>query len=126
MVSGRHTELWSDAIGASGAVVAYGHYGRPVLAFPAERGNAWEYENRGMVDAVAELLDGGRMKLYCVESFDSASWSNSLAPARGARAASTVATSRGSSTRSCRGSTPTAAARRRSPRSASASAPTTR
>ena len=40
MVSGRHTELWSDAIGANGSVVAYGHYGRPVLAFPAERGNA--------------------------------------------------------------------------------------
>ena len=38
VVSGRHTELWSDAIGASGAVMAYGHYGRPVVAFPAERG----------------------------------------------------------------------------------------
>jgi esterase/lipase superfamily enzyme len=80
VVSGRHTELWSDAIGANGAVVAYGHYGRPVVAFPAERGNAWEFENQGMVDAVAGLLDGGRIKLYCVESFDSASWSNSSLP----------------------------------------------
>ena len=42
-MSGRHTELWSDAIGANGTVMAYGHYGRPVLAFPAERGTAWEY-----------------------------------------------------------------------------------
>ena len=47
MVSGRHTELWSDAIGANGAVVAYGHWGRPVLAFPAERGSAWDYERPG-------------------------------------------------------------------------------
>jgi esterase/lipase superfamily enzyme len=80
MVSGRHTDLWSDAIGASGAVVAYGHWGRPVLAFPAERGDAWEYEHRGMIDAVGDLLDRGRMKLYCVESFDSASWSNRSLP----------------------------------------------
>jgi esterase/lipase superfamily enzyme len=80
VVSGRHTDLWSDAIGANGAVVAYGHYGRPVVAFPAERGNAWEFENQGMVDAVAGLLEGGRVKLYCVESFDSASWSNTSLP----------------------------------------------
>jgi esterase/lipase superfamily enzyme len=80
MVSGRHTELWSDAIGANGSVVAYGHYGRPVLAFPAERGDAWGYEHQGMIGALDELLAGGRAKLYCVESFDGASWSNTAIP----------------------------------------------
>ena len=79
-MSGRHTELWSDAIGANGSVVAYGHYGRPVLAFPAERGNAWEYGDRGMIGALDELLAGGRVKLYCVDSFDGGSWSNSSIP----------------------------------------------
>jgi esterase/lipase superfamily enzyme len=33
-----------------------------------------------MVDAVAGLLDGGRCKLYCVDSFDSVSWSNNSIP----------------------------------------------
>jgi esterase/lipase superfamily enzyme len=80
VVSGRHVELWSDAIAANGAVVGYGHYGRPVLAFPAERGNAWEYADRGMVGALDELLAGGRVKLYCVDSFDGGSWSNSSIP----------------------------------------------
>jgi esterase/lipase superfamily enzyme len=80
MVSGRQTALYSHAIGADGTLVAYGHWGRPVLAFPAERGNAWEYQDRGMIGAVEELIDGGRVKLYCVESFDSASWSNSSLP----------------------------------------------
>ncbi|MEO8690074.1 MAG: alpha/beta hydrolase-fold protein [Solirubrobacteraceae bacterium] len=79
-MSGRHTELWSDAIGASGSVVAYGHYGRPVLAFPAERGGAWEYGDRGMIGALDELLAGGRMQLYCVDSFDGGSWSNAAIP----------------------------------------------
>ena len=33
-----------------------------------------------MVDAVAGLLEGGRVKLYCVDSFDSATWSNTSLP----------------------------------------------
>jgi esterase/lipase superfamily enzyme len=57
-------------------VAAYGHWGRPVLAFPAERGDAGEFERRGMVAAIGDLLDAGRVKLYCVDSFDSESWSN--------------------------------------------------
>jgi esterase/lipase superfamily enzyme len=70
----RHVELWSPAIGANGSVIAYGHWGRPVLAFPSQQGPAWQYEERGMVDALAPLLEGGRLKLYAVDSFDSGSW----------------------------------------------------
>jgi esterase/lipase superfamily enzyme len=75
-----HHELYSPAIGAAGTVVSYGHYGRPVLAFPAERGRAWDWQDQGMIDAVGGLLEAGRMKLYCVDSFDSESWSNTSAP----------------------------------------------
>jgi esterase/lipase superfamily enzyme len=80
MVTGRHTVLWSDRIGSSGGLVAYGHLGRPVLAFPAERGGPWDYEHQGVIGAVEGLLESGRMKLYCVDSFDSASWSNTSVP----------------------------------------------
>jgi esterase/lipase superfamily enzyme len=59
---------------AGGHVLAYGHYGRPVVAFPSENGEPWDWEERGMVDALSELLDAGRMKLYCVPSFDRESW----------------------------------------------------
>jgi len=69
-------EIWSDAIGAAGTVIRYGHWGRAVLAFPAERGTAWDFENNGMVGALASLLDAGRLKIYCVDSYDAASWSN--------------------------------------------------
>ncbi len=76
----NHHELYSPAIGASGSVVVYGHYGRPVLAFPAEQGRAWDWQEQGMVDAVGGLLEAGRMKLYCIDSFDAASWSNQALP----------------------------------------------
>ena len=57
-----------------GTVLAYGHWGRPVVAFPSENGEAWDWENCGMVEAVRPLLDDGRLKLYCVPSFDRESW----------------------------------------------------
>ena len=80
MVDARHAELYSPALGASGNVVVHGHWGRPFLAFPAERGTAWEYADRGVVGALSGLIDAGRAKLYCVDSFDGASWSNASIP----------------------------------------------
>ena len=59
-----------------GTLIAYGHYGRPVLVFPSEQGRAWDFENNGMIDAVAGLIDAGRAKLYCVDSADSWTWSD--------------------------------------------------
>ena len=61
-------------------VAAYGHWGRPVLAFPTERGDAGEFERQGMVAALGDLLTDGRVKLYCVDSFDHESWSNQDIP----------------------------------------------
>jgi esterase/lipase superfamily enzyme len=73
-VNRREVSIYAPAIGADGTVLAYGHWGRPVLAFPSEQGPAWQYEERGMVAGIGELLDAGRIKLYCVSSFDSESW----------------------------------------------------
>jgi esterase/lipase superfamily enzyme len=76
----RTVDLWSPAIGAAGSVIAYGHWGRPVLVFPHEMGNAADFESWGMIDAVAGLIDGGQVKLYCVGSYDAQSWSNKGIP----------------------------------------------
>lgn len=63
-----------------GTVLAYGHYGRAVAVFPSENGEAWDWEDRGMVDALNTLLDDGRLKLYCLPSFDRASWTRGDLP----------------------------------------------
>jgi esterase/lipase superfamily enzyme len=73
-VNRRHVSLWSPAIGAEGGVLAYGHYGRPVLAFPSQEGSCDQYEERGMIEALAGPLEAGRVKLYAVDSYDSGSW----------------------------------------------------
>ena len=67
--------LWSDAMGSAGDVIVYGHYGRPVLVFPSEQGRCYDFENNGMIGVVSEHIEQGRVKLYCVDSFDGASWS---------------------------------------------------
>jgi len=79
-VEGHSTQLHSPAIGTAGEVIRYGHWGRPVLVFPAERGRAYDFASNGMVNAVAPLIDAGRVKLYCVDSYDGASWSASEVP----------------------------------------------
>ena len=63
-----------------GTVLAYGHYGRPVVVFPSENGEVWDWEDRGMIDALAGLLDAGRVKLYCLPSFDRESWTRGDLP----------------------------------------------
>ena len=76
----RQVALHSPQIGADGNVLVYGHYGRPVLVFPAEGGSAHDWDGQGMVHALGGLLEAGRCKLYCVDAFDSATWSNSSLP----------------------------------------------
>jgi len=55
-------------------LIAYGHWGRPVLAFPSELGKRWDWESSGMIDALGPLLEAGRAKLYCVDGADEWSW----------------------------------------------------
>ena len=55
-------------------LIAYGHWGRPLLAFPSELGERWDWEDRGMVAALEPLIDEGRLKLYCLDAADSYSW----------------------------------------------------
>ncbi len=58
------------------SVIAYGHWGRPVIVFASEQDRAWDFENNGMVGAVQDLIDDGRVKLYCVDSADGYTWSD--------------------------------------------------
>src|SRR5206468_7238881 len=70
----QSVELYSPAIGAAGSVLSYGHFGRPVLVFPSEKGRPYDFANNGMVGAVEGLIEAGRVKLYCVDSYDGESW----------------------------------------------------
>lgn len=70
-VAGSHHEL---------TAVRYGHYGRPVLVFPSEAGTADDFASNGMVDAVGDLVDDGRVSFFCVDSLDAWTWSDRSVP----------------------------------------------
>jgi esterase/lipase superfamily enzyme len=65
----------SPSIGHAG-VIAYGHYGRPLLVFPSDAGHCSDFEDRGMIAAIGGLIDEDRVKVYCVDSYDAHSWRN--------------------------------------------------
>lgn len=56
-------------------VVRHGHYGRPLLAFPCEGGSAADFEGRGLLDSVRDLVDAGRVSVFAVDSLDGWTWS---------------------------------------------------
>ncbi len=57
-------------------LLVFGHAGLPVVVFPTSGGRFYEFEDRGMVDALAGKIDSGQLQLYCVDSVDMESWYN--------------------------------------------------
>jgi esterase/lipase superfamily enzyme len=49
-------------------LVAYGHYGTPVLMLPTAAADYLEYERFGLIDSLRWWLDEGKVKLYSVNS----------------------------------------------------------
>lgn len=76
----EQVEINGPGLDHPATVIRYGHFGRPVLAFPSEAGRAWDYENNGMVEAIRPLIEAGRVKVYAVDSLDHLSWANYSLP----------------------------------------------
>jgi len=63
------TDRWfSDRMQQPITLARWGHFGTPVLVFPTAGGDAEEIERMHLVGACAELIDGGRIKLYSCDS----------------------------------------------------------
>jgi esterase/lipase superfamily enzyme len=67
--------LKSKALGKDAHVIVYGEKGYPIVAFQTQDKKATELEDEGMVDTLAEYLDGGKVQLFSVDNFDEDSWS---------------------------------------------------
>ncbi len=72
----RHEMIPSAVMGRNMHVWCYGHFGPPVVVFPTAAGFAHEWEAQGMLEAIGDLIEGGRLKLYCPESNVSQAWTN--------------------------------------------------
>jgi esterase/lipase superfamily enzyme len=54
----------------------FGYYGKPIIAFPAQAGRFYDFENFGMVEAISKHIETGQVKLFCVDSIDHQTWAN--------------------------------------------------
>jgi esterase/lipase superfamily enzyme len=63
-------------------LLAFGHAGFPIVVFPTSGGRFCEYEDRGMVRALAPKIDRGELQVICVDSVDQDSWYNKRASPR--------------------------------------------
>jgi len=67
---------YSPELGREMELLVFGHDGMPAIVFPTSQGKFYEFEDRGMVAAVAGKLEHGELQLICVDSLDSESWYN--------------------------------------------------
>jgi esterase/lipase superfamily enzyme len=81
-MQGTYYREWSRFLGREMEFKAYGQGGVPVLAFPCRGGRFYDWENSGMPDAVAPLLAGGKLQLFCADSIDGESLLAGDVPAR--------------------------------------------
>ncbi len=67
---------YSSQLGREMEMLIFGHAGRPVVVFPTSCGRFYDFEDRGMVGALAGRIDAGEVQLFCVDSVDAESWYN--------------------------------------------------
>jgi esterase/lipase superfamily enzyme len=73
---------YSSRLGREMELLVFGHAGLPVVVFPTSGGRFFEFEDRGMIAALAPPIDAGHLQLYCLDSVDRESWYNKSVPPR--------------------------------------------
>ncbi len=78
----QYHKWFSHRLGREMELLVFGHAGAKVLVFPTREGRFYDYENWGLVNALRHSLDGGQVRLFCVDGVDSESfYCRSIRPA---------------------------------------------
>jgi esterase/lipase superfamily enzyme len=57
-------------------LLIFGDAGTSMLVFPTSMGRFYDFEDRGMIGALAPRIEHGNLQVFCVDSVDSESWYN--------------------------------------------------
>ncbi len=72
----EYLKAYSQELHRDMEMLVFGHAGMPMLVFPTSMGKFFEYEDRGMIAAVAHKIDRGELQVFCPDGVDSESWYN--------------------------------------------------
>lgn len=75
-MEGHYHKHYSNRLGREMEYKTYGTEGRPVLVFPSQDGRFFDYENFGMIDVIAPMIESGRVRVVCPDGIDGETWSN--------------------------------------------------
>lgn len=71
----EYIQHYSKCLNKEMHMMIYGHAGVPVLGFPTQDSMCRNYEDFGMVDAIRDFIEEGKLQLFTVDSVDLESWS---------------------------------------------------
>jgi esterase/lipase superfamily enzyme len=72
----EHHHWYSPRLGREMGAVVYGHWGPPMITFPTSGGDEWEYERQGLIGAMADGIEAGRVKVFSIETNHRDSFAN--------------------------------------------------
>lgn len=78
----EHNKWHSQYIDREFEMLVYGNSGFPVIVFPTSGGRYFEAKDRGLIESVKDLIDKGKVKIFCPDSINNISWyNNNIHPA---------------------------------------------
>lgn len=69
-------QWWSERLNKDMQLAVYGHWGFALLMFPTAAADYLEYERFQLIDAIAPLIEGGKCKVFSINSINNESWLN--------------------------------------------------
>lgn len=71
----KYYKEYSAHLGRDMEFKVYGHAGVPFIAFPCQDGQFYDYEDRGLINTVADKLEKGLIQIFCIGCIDQETWS---------------------------------------------------
>lgn len=72
----EYHKWYSNELGREMELLIFGHAGRAVIMFPTRMARFYDYENWGILNALAHQIENGTLQLFCVDSLDAESFYN--------------------------------------------------
>lgn len=72
----QYYKHWSNTLQRHMEYKVYGTEGKGVLVFPSQDQRFYEWEDNGMIDVLAPMIEAGQIHLICCDSIDRETWSN--------------------------------------------------
>lgn len=78
----EYIKYFSPCLQREMEMLVFGNTGFPVLFFPTRMGRFFDYENWGVVKAIENKINSGKIQLFCLDSIDAESfYSKEISPA---------------------------------------------